>query len=241
MSSKQKRLSEFHVGNFDDSNLDHLDGLQRRGLMLALSSPSGAGKTTMSRLLLDADPDVRLSISATTRERRPGETEGEHYHFVSLDKFNSMIAAGELLEHAKFVGNLYGTPRAPVEAILATGKDMLFDIEWQGVRQLAAVAREDLVSVFILPPSTPELERRLHSRARDDAEVIKRRMDEAASEISHYHEYDYVIINRNLEDSMLKLRTILGAERMKRTRLNGLDEFVGGLHSELEKRRSEQN
>jgi guanylate kinase len=225
----QKRHSEFHIAEFDDSTLPHIGGLKRRGLMLALSSPSGAGKTTMTRKLLELDPDVTLSVSATTRGMRPGEEHGKHYYFVTVPEFQKMVAERELLEHTKYQDNYYGTPRAPVMKALEEGRDVLFDIDARGVEQLAAFARPDLVSVFILPPSLEEMENRLRTRATDSDEAIMRRLANAGYEISHYDKYDYVLINRNLEDSMYKLRTILGAERMKRNRLRGFDEFVKRL------------
>lgn len=225
----KKRLSEFHVGDFDDSKLPHIDGLKRRGLMLALSSPSGTGKTTMTRKLLETDPDVQISISATTRNPRPGEEQGIHYHFIAIPEFQRLVAEKELLEHTKIHGNYYGTIRKPVVEALEAGRDVLFDIDTPGVEQLAAFAREDLVSVFILPPSLEEMEKRLRSRGQDSEEVILRRMADAGAQIKEYGKYDYVIINRDLEDSMYKLRTILGAERMRRTRLQGFESFVQTL------------
>lgn len=203
--------------------------IQRRGLMLVLSSPSGAGKTTISRRLLEVDPDITLSISVTTRPKRPGEVHGEHYVFVGPTEFNIMVNRGDLLEHAKVFDNYYGTPRAPVEKTLARGGDVLFDIEWQGTQQLAEKARDDLVSVFILPPSWRELERRLHNRAQDDPAVIARRMAKAADEMSHWAEYDYVIVNRDLDESIARVKAILDSERLKRRRQVGLAEFVKGL------------
>lgn len=228
-----KRRSEFHVGDFDDSALPHIDGLRRRGLMLALSSPSGAGKTTMTRMLLDTDPDVALSVSCTTRDMRPGEVDGKHYHFISKDQFKSMLADGEFLEHTKIHGNYYGTPKTPVLNALQDGRDILFDIDTPGVDQLTRFSKEDLVSVFILPPSADEMESRLRKRGQDSEEVITRRLHDALEQTSFYKQYDYVIINRDLEDSMLKLRTILGAERMKFHRLQGLSEFVTHLSDEI--------
>lgn len=225
----RKRLSEFHVGDFDDSNLPHIGGLKRRGLMLALSSPSGTGKTTMTRKLLEMDHDVQISISATTRQPRPGEHDGVHYHFVSTEEFQRMVAEKELLEHTKIHGNYYGTIRKQVVKALESGKDVLFDIDTPGVEQLAAFARQDLVSIFILPPSLEEMERRLRSRGQDSEEVIKCRMEDAQEQIDHYDKYDYVIINRHLDDSLYKLRTILGAERMRRSRLLGFSAFVDTL------------
>jgi len=205
--------------------------IKRRGLMLVLSSPSGAGKTTISRRLLDTDDNLSLSISATTRPSRPGETDGKDYYFVTPDRFSAMVDGGELLEHALVFGNNYGTPRAPVEQALETGRDVLFDIDWQGTQQVRETARDDLVSVFILPPSTAELERRLHSRAQDSAEVVRARMAKAADEMSHWPEYDYIIINDDLERSVEQVEAILTAERLKRERRIGLSAFVRGLLS----------
>jgi guanylate kinase len=203
--------------------------IKRRGLMLVLSSPSGAGKTTISRALLERDGNLSLSISATTRPMRPGEREGVHYHFVDQARFDRMVAEGALLEHAKVFGNSYGTPRAPVDEALAAGGDVLFDIDWQGTQQLAERARKDLVAVFILPPSTQELERRLHMRAQDsDAEVAKR-MAKAADEMSHWAEYDYIIVNTDLEASVRRVQAILEAERLRRERQVGLHDFVASL------------
>jgi guanylate kinase len=203
--------------------------VQRRGLMLVLSSPSGAGKTTISRKLLSLEPQLAMSVSATTRPKRPGETAGIDYHFTELTEFNLMVNRGELLEYAKVFGNYYGTPKAPVAAALAQGRDILFDIDWQGTQQLAQSAREDLVSVFILPPSTRELEQRLKSRAQDSAEVVAHRMAKAADEMSHWAEYDYIIVNHDIESSVAQVRAILIAERLKRQRQVGLHEFVKGL------------
>ncbi len=197
--------------------------------MLVLSSPSGAGKTTISRRLLEAEPNIVMSISATTRPRRPGEVEGRDYFFVDPTEFNLMVNRGELLEHAKVFGNYYGTPRRPVETALAAGRDVLFDIDWQGTQQLQDSAPRDLVSVFILPPSTRALERRLRARAQDSAEVVAARMAKAADEISHYPEYQYIILNDDLERSTNAVRAILAAERLKRERQVGLPDFVKGL------------
>ncbi len=203
----------------------------RRGLMLVLSSPSGAGKTTLSRLLLEHDGGIELSISATTRPKRPGERDGVDYHFIDSARFRGMVDREELLEWAQVFDNYYGTPRAPVEASLSAGRDMLFDIDWQGTQQLVERAREDLVSVFILPPSTQELERRLVTRAQDSAEIVARRMSKAADEMSHWAEYDYVIVNREITSSLVELRAILQAERLKRHRQIGLSDFVKALRA----------
>ncbi len=203
--------------------------VRRRGLMLVLSSPSGAGKTTISRDLLAREPDLSMSVSVTTRTKRPGETPGVDYHFIDPTEFNLRVNRRELLEYAKVFGHYYGTPRKPVEAALAAGRDVLFDIDWQGTQQLAENAREDLVSVFVLPPSTRELERRLKSRAQDSAEVVSQRMAQAANELSHWAEYDYVIVNQNIEDSVHQVQLILQAERLRRERLIGLHEFVKAL------------
>jgi len=205
--------------------------IKRRGFMLVLSSPSGAGKTTISRRLLDSDDNLSLSISATTRPPRPSEAEGKDYFFVSQERFATMVAGSELLEHAVVFGNNYGTPRAPVEQALERGRDVLFDIDWQGTQQLRETAREDLVSVFILPPSTAELERRLHARAQDSDEVVRGRMAKAADEMSHWAEYDYIIINDNLESSVTQVEAIITAERLRRERRIGLRAFVETLRT----------
>ena len=201
--------------------------------MLVLSSPSGAGKTTLSRLLLETDAKIAMSVSVTTRTPRPGERSGEDYVFVDEPEFLRMRDAGELLEWAEVFGNYYGTPAGPVEEALAAGRDMLFDIDWQGTQQLQQRARSDLVRVFILPPSARELEARLERRAQDPPEVVARRMAEASSEISHWAEYDYVIVNREVEESLQAIRSILAAERLKRERGIGLNEFVRAIQSEL--------
>jgi guanylate kinase len=205
--------------------------ITRRGLMLVLSSPSGAGKTTISRRLLDLDDNLSLSISVTTRPPRPGEEAGRDYIFVDEAAFNDMVAREELLEHAHVFGHYYGTPRAPVEDALGSGRDVLFDIDWQGTQQMAERAREDLVAVFILPPSTDELERRLEARAQDSAEVVAGRMAKAADEMSHYPEYDYIVVNRDIDDSIAEVRAVLTAERLRRERLVGLGDFVKTLRS----------
>ncbi|MBP7064603.1 guanylate kinase [Ferrovibrio sp.] len=200
--------------------------LERRGLMLVLSSPSGAGKTTISRRLLQAEPELHLSISVTTRQRRPGEVDGRDYHFIDNESFGLMINRHELLEHAKVFDNYYGTPREAVEHRLSRGQDILFDIDWQGTQQLRQHAEKDLVSVFILPPSTRDLEKRLHTRAQDSAEVVAKRMAKAADEISHWAEYDYIVINDNMERCLAEVTAILHAERLKRHRGTGLVDFV---------------
>lgn len=210
--------------------------LKRRGLMFVLSSPSGAGKTTITRALLKQNDDLMVSISATTRDRRAGETQGQDYYFVDMQSFDQMVKDGEMLEYAKVFGNYYGTPRQPVEQALSSGKDIVFDIDWQGTQQLAEIAREDLVTVFILPPSADELENRLRHRAKDTRENeddIRHRMEKANDEMSHYSEYDYVIINRDIEKSIRQAQTILDTERLKRHRLKGLSDFVRGLKDGL--------
>jgi guanylate kinase len=201
----------------------------RRGLMLVLSSPSGAGKTTLSRRLLDSQAGLALSVSATTRPPRPNETDGVDYHFVSNDKFEHMLREDDFLEQATVFDHRYGTPRTPVMDALAAGKDVLFDIDWQGTQQLRESVREELVSVFVLPPSHAELERRLRERAQDSEDVVARRMAKAADEISHWAEYDYVIINDDIDLAQARITAILTAERQKRTRQIGLSDFVRSL------------
>ncbi len=203
--------------------------IERRGLMLVLSSPSGAGKTTIARELLARDDNLTLSVSATTRPMRSGETEGVDYLFVDQARFDAMVAEGAFLEHATVFGHGYGTPQAAVEAALAAGRDVLFDIDWQGTQQVAEKAREDLVSVFILPPSTGELERRLRARAQDPDEVVRGRMAKAAQEMSHWPEYDYIVVNQDVEASVAAVRSILQAERLRRERQVGLHDFVETL------------
>ena len=203
--------------------------IQRRGLMLVLSSPSGAGKTTLSRQLLENDSHIQLSVSCTTRDKRPGERDGIDYRFIDTATFQGMIERGEFLEHARVFDHYYGTPSPPVEDALSTGRDMLFDIDWQGTQQLKEKGREDLVTVFILPPSTRDLERRLVTRAQDSPEVVQKRMAKAADEMSHWPEYDYVIINRDIATSLTQLKSILTAERLKRERQYGLSDFVKAL------------
>jgi guanylate kinase len=197
--------------------------------MLVLSSPSGAGKTTISRRLLELDDNLGMSVSMTTRPPRPGEVEGRDYHFVDPVEFNLMINRRELLEHAKVFGHYYGTPTAPVQEALGAGRDMLFDIDWQGTQQLAQSARDDLVSVFILPPSTAELERRLKRRAQDSDEVVAQRMAQAAEETSHWREYDYIVVNDDIERALEGVRDVLRAERLRRDRQTGLVDFVKAL------------
>jgi len=204
-------------------------GIRRRGLMLVLSSPSGAGKTTISRELLKRDDALILSVSATTRPPRPSEVEGRDYCFVSPERFDRMVAGEEFLEHATVFGHRYGTPRAPVERALAAGTDVLFDIDWQGTQQVAETAPRDLVRVFILPPSTRELEARLRRRAQDPEEVVQARMAKAADEISHWAEYDYIVVNRDMEQSLAEVQAILAAERLRRERQIGLHDFVEEL------------
>jgi len=205
--------------------------IERRGLMFVLSSPSGAGKTTLTRRLLEQDPGVQMSVSVTTRPPRRGETDGVDYHFIDAARFDAMAAKGDLLEAAQVFDHRYGTPRAPVELALAQGRDVLFDIDWQGTQQLREKAVNDVVSVFILPPSVTELERRLHTRAQDSDEVIRHRMMKASDEMSHWAEYDYVVVNTDLDDAFAKVTAILSAERVKRHRQIGMSDFVRGLQS----------
>jgi guanylate kinase len=203
--------------------------LGRRGLALVLSSPSGAGKTSISRGLLALEPELEMSVSVTTRPMRPGEIEGRDYHFIDRTEFDRLVAADALLEHATVFGNAYGTPHGPVEAALAAGRDVLFDIDWQGTQELAAKMRRDLVTVFILPPTAGELKRRLTVRAADTEEVIAGRMATAAGEMSHFAEYDYVVVNTDLTRSIEEVRAILTAERLRRDRRTGLVDFVRDL------------
>jgi guanylate kinase len=211
------------------------DGVERRGLMFVLSSPSGAGKTTLSRLLIERMPGLKMSVSATTRTKRPGEVEGRDYLFVEKVRFEEMVRRNELLEWATVFDNRYGTPRAPVEAALSKGEDVLFDIDWQGTQQLREKARADVVSVFILPPSAADLEKRLHSRAQDSHEVIGGRMSRASHEMSHWAEYDYIVINHEIDAAFAEVQSILKAERLKRERRIGLTAFVRELQRQLEK------
>lgn len=207
--------------------------IARRGLMFVLSSPSGAGKTTLSRLLLRGDRNVELSVSVTTRPKRRGEVDGRDYHFIDRARFDAMVDAHELLEWAEVFGHRYGTPRQPVIAALRAGRDVLFDIDWQGTQQLRETARDDLVSVFILPPSVRELERRLKTRAQDSRDVIGARMAKAAGEMSHWPEYDYVIVNKDKNHAFAEVRAILAAERLKRERQISLSDFVRSLQAKL--------
>jgi guanylate kinase len=202
---------------------------RRRGLLVVLSSPSGAGKSTISRMLLEADPHITISISATTRPMRPGEVDGQDYRFVDDVEFQRMVQAGEFAEWAPVFDHHYGSPQAPIKAALKEGRDVLFDIDWQGTQQLHAAMGEDLVRVFILPPSMKELERRLHERGTDSDEVIAGRMQRAAAEISHWAEYDYVLINEDMDHCLEEVRSILAAERLKRWRQAGLVSFVRDL------------
>ncbi len=207
-------------------------GIHRRGLMLVLSSPSGAGKTTISRELLKRETGLVMSVSATTRPPRPGEVEGKDYYFKSVPAFEAMVRNGEFLEHARVFDNLYGTPRAAVEAALAAGRDVLFDVDWQGTQKLKETARSDLASVFILPPSMAELENRLRSRAQDLEDVVRGRMARAASEMSHWAEYDYIVVNVDVESSVARVQSILAAERLRRDRQTGLSDFVADMCGE---------
>jgi guanylate kinase len=207
--------------------------ITRRGLMLVLSSPSGAGKTTLARGLLESDDTIAMSVSVTTRQARPSEVDGQDYHFIDTQGFGEMRNRGALLEHAKVFDNYYGTPRQPVEEALQAGRDVLFDIDWQGTQQLQEAAADDLVKVFILPPTAAELEKRLTSRAQDSADVVADRMSKAYDEISHYPEYDYIIVNQEAEASLLQLQSILTAERLKRARQTGLSDFVTTLREAL--------
>ncbi|MCP3469481.1 guanylate kinase [Bradyrhizobium sp. CCGUVB1N3] len=210
------------------------DGVERRGLMFVLSSPSGAGKTTLSRLLIERMPGLKMSVSATTRAKRPGEVDGRDYLFVDKPRFEAMVKDDELLEWATVFDNRYGTPRAPVEAALSAGQDVLFDIDWQGTQQLREKARADVVSVFILPPSAADLEKRLHSRAQDSDDVIRKRMSRASHEMSHWAEYDYIVINHDVDEAFSEVQSILKAERLKRERRIGVVGFVRGLQGQLQ-------
>jgi len=212
-----------------DHSVDPSLGRVRRGLLIVLSSPSGAGKSTLSRMLMAADDDISMSVSATTRPKRPGEQDGVDYHFVDDPEFDRLIDGGEFVEWAPVFGYRYGTPKAPVKAALKDGRDILFDIDWQGTQQLHAAMGEDLVRIFLLPPSMGELERRLQERGTDSDHVIADRMSRAAAEISHWAEYDYVLVNRDAELCLAQIRTIVAAERLKRARQIGLVAFVRDL------------
>jgi guanylate kinase len=210
--------------------------MTRRGLLLILSSPSGAGKTTLSRMLMDWDPTMQFSVSATTRPPRPGEEEGREYHFRSPSEFQTMVQSGEMLEHAQVFGHFYGSPRAPVLAAMEAGTDTVFDIDWQGGQQISHAMRGDVVSIFILPPSISELDHRLRSRGQDSDAVIAGRMAKSRDEISHWAEYDYVLVNDDLDRTFDQLKTILSAERLKRERQPQLSAFVRALNEEFEAR-----
>ena len=208
-------------------------GIARRGLMLVLSSPSGAGKTTIARKLLEQDLGIEISVSHTTRKMRKGERDGQDYHFVSHDTFTKMRDHGEFLEWAVVFDNYYGTTRKPVEEALAAGRDVLFDVDWQGAASLRDKARDDVVTVFILPPTAADLEQRLNVRAQDPPEIVRRRMLGASNEIQHWTEYDYVVVNYNIDRSVAAIRAVLTAERLRRTRLTGLKQFVQNLLAAL--------
>jgi guanylate kinase len=205
------------------------DSIRRRGFLLVLSSPSGAGKTTITRRLLERDPTLWLSVSVTTRAPRPGEVDGKDYRFIDQAAFDRMVAEGELLEHATVFGNSYGTPRAPIVAAIEAGRDILTDIDWQGTQQLSASLREDIVTIFVLPPSAGALEARLRNRGQDSAAVVAERMAKSSEEMSHWPEYDYVIVNADLDQSVAEAQSIVTAERLKRTRQQGLADFVNRL------------
>jgi guanylate kinase len=207
--------------------------IQRRGLLLVMSSPSGAGKTTLSRRLLAADPMITMSVSVTTRPPRPGEVNGKDYHFITQEEFARLRDRGDLLEYAEVFGNFYGTPKRPVTEALQAGRDVLFDIDWQGTQQLGAAMEDDLVRIFILPPSAEELRERLIGRAQDSASTVAKRMAKAADEISHWPEYDYVIVNENIEKASAEIEAILTAERLRRRRRLGLTAFVRELTKAL--------
>ena len=206
-------------------------GIQRRGFLLVLSSPSGAGKTTITHRLIDRDPSFALSVSVTTRPARPGEIDGKDYRFIDQARFDAMVAQGDLLEHATVFSHCYGTPRQPIEAALAAGRDVVTDIDWQGTQQLSESVPHDLVTVFVLPPSMTALESRLRRRAQDSAEIVAARMAKSAEELSHWSEYDYVIVNHDIDDSVAEIQAIVTAERLRRTRQLGLADFVNRLRA----------
>ena len=210
--------------------------MARRGLLLILSSPSGAGKSSLTKRLMAWDPAIRFSVSATTRAPRPGEVDGRDYYFRTRPEFEALVASGGMLEHAEVFGNFYGSPRAPVEVAMREGRDTVFDIDWQGGQQIKQAMRDDVVSIFILPPSIAELERRLRDRAQDSDSVIAGRMAKSRDEISHWAEYDYVLVNERLETAEDDLKSIVRAERMRRDRQPGLSDFVRGLNQEFEAR-----
>jgi guanylate kinase len=212
-----------------DASSEHIDGLNRRGLLIVLSSPSGAGKSTLSRMLMESDSSITMSLSTTTRPKRSGEIEGVHYHFVEDPEFDRLIDAGEFVEWAPVFGYRYGTPKAPVKNALREGRDILFDIDWQGTQQLEAAMGEDLVSIFLLPPSMAELERRLRSRGTDSAQVIADRMSRAGGEISHWPEYEYVLVNEATDECLKQVQAIVAAERLKKVRQIGLVALVRDL------------
>jgi guanylate kinase len=205
--------------------------IRRRGFLLILASPSGAGKTTITRRLISRDPTLALSVSVTTRPPRPGEVDGRDYHFIDRQRFEAMVERGELLEHAVVFGNCYGTPRGPIEAAIAAGRDIVGDVDWQGARQLSNSVPRDLVKVFVLPPSLSALEQRLRARAQDSAAAVAARLAQAAEEMSHWPEYDYVIVNHEIEDSVAQLAAIVTAERLRRSRQIGLADFVTRLRA----------
>jgi guanylate kinase len=217
----------------DGFKSDGFDGVERRGLMFVLSSPSGAGKTTLSRMLIAENPDLKMSVSVTTRPIRPGEVDGRDYHFIDQNKFDAMVAKDELLEWANVFDYSYGTPRAPVEAALAVGQNVLFDIDWQGTQQLRGRSPKDVVSVFILPPSVQALEQRLHTRAQDSDEVIRGRMKKAGDEMSHFDAYDYIVVNDNIGIAFEAVKSILRAEQLKLDRQVGVTLFVQKLRQQL--------
>ena len=211
--------------------VESIEQVRRRGMLFILSSPSGAGKTTLAKRLMEADPDVTLSVSATTRNPREGEVDGVDYHFVTKEAFSKMVVEGDMLEHATVFDNYYGSPRAPVEKVLAKGRDVLFDVDWQGAQQIRDSMKDDVVSVFILPPSVEELESRLRNRGLDDDATIRNRMDKSLAEMEHWPEYDYVLINTELEACESQLGSVLAAERLKRRRR---EEGLNAMYARIE-------